>query len=166
MSQIHGMMMYPCSLNEEDHEKTWKQSDFYTEKDFMEEYRKHMVAMQHVAECAKIYILKNWESVKDWKDLNVIIRDNSGKDTEYFNHKKEERTRKGSKVWEEMLKRIEERDKEKHNPITSLTRVVLDTTDGDFSLTINGKDHLWINDESVIVIADFIEKTLSNGKTT
>jgi hypothetical protein len=158
------MMMYPCSMNEEEHEKTWKQSDFYTEKNFMEEYRKHMVAMQHTAECAKIYILKNWESVKDWKDLNVIIRDNSGKNTEYFNYKERERTGKASKSWEEMLRRLEKRDKKKHNPITSLTGVVLDTTDGDFSLTINGKDHLWIDDESVIVIADFIEKTLSDGK--
>jgi hypothetical protein len=48
--------------------------------------------------------------------------------------------------------------------IVSLTGVVLDPTDGDFSLTVNGKNHLWIDDESVIVIADYIEKSLKEDE--
>jgi D-tyrosyl-tRNA(Tyr) deacylase len=38
--------------------------------------------------------------------------------------------------------------------------VVLDPTDGDFSVTINGNEHWWIQDEAVIIIADYIEKQL------
>ena len=38
--------------------------------------------------------------------------------------------------------------------------MVLDPTDGDFSITINGKEHWWIQDEAVIIIADYIEKKL------
>jgi hypothetical protein len=33
-------------------------------------------------------------------------------------------------------------------------------TDGDFSVTINGNEHWWIQDEAVIIIADYIEKQL------
>jgi hypothetical protein len=41
--------------------------------------------------------------------------------------------------------------------------VILDPTDGDFSVTINGdKNHWWIHDEEVIVIANYIEETIKN----
>ena len=59
-----------------------------------------------------------------------------------------------------MLIKMEERRARKHNPIISLTDIVLDPSDGDFSLKINGNDHLWIDDESVVIIADYIEKKL------
>jgi hypothetical protein len=45
-----------------------------------------------------------------------------------------------------------------HNPIVELNDVVLDPTDGDFSVTINGKEHWWIEDSAIIKIADYIEK--------
>jgi hypothetical protein len=60
--------------------------------------------------------------------------------------------------WKKAIERMERKDKAKHNPIITLTDVVLDTIDGDFSLTINGKDHLWIDNDSIIDIANYIEK--------
>ena len=58
---------------------------------------------------------------------------------------------------------MERERKEKHNPVKSIDRVVLDPSDGDFSLTINGKEHWWIQDEAVIIIADYIENQLKSN---
>ena len=41
--------------------------------------------------------------------------------------------------------------------------MVLDPSDGDFSLTINGKEHWWIQDEAVIIIANYIENQLKSN---
>jgi len=111
----------------------------------------------------------------------VAIHDNTGTSTEYYNYVPNPRldlkpspNRGGtdaergikrprpvrSDVLDKMLRGLDARDKAKHNPIVSITRVVLDPTDGDFSLTINGKDHLWIDGEAIIVIADYIEQKL------
>ena len=46
----------------------------------------------------------------------------------------------------------------RQRPVESVTEPVLDPSDGDFSITINGRDHMWINDEAVVIIADYIEK--------
>jgi hypothetical protein len=58
---------------------------------------------------------------------------------------------------------MDQREKEKHNPILEFNEVVLDPTDGDFSITVNGDQaHWWIQDEAVILIADYIEKQLNS----
>ena len=48
----------------------------------------------------------------------------------------------------------------KHNPVLSLSEMVLDPTDEDFSITINGVDHNCIDDDSVIILADYAENWL------
>ena len=175
------MLMRPSAETEEGYEKMWKTSDFWTDKDFHELYDKWITASQHVIECAKIYCIKNWEKVNDWSGLNVIIRDNTGTSTEYYNYAPNPRldikpspNRGGSDaergikrprpvrsdVLDKMLRESDARDKAKHNPITSISGIVLDPTDGDFSLTINGRDHLWIDGEAIIEIADYIEQKL------
>ena len=161
MIQTFGMLMRPCSAIEAENETIWKSSEFYTEANFYSEYSKHIIAMQHIAECAKIYITKKWAEVSDWKYLNVVIQDNSGTKTEYFNYipRNKHTTTKSS-----VRERMEADRAKRHNPISTITDVVLDPTDGDFSLTINGKCHLWIDNESVIIIAAYIEKTLTLNK--
>ena len=54
----------------------------------------------------------------------------------------------------------DKKKKRNQNPVLTINNVVLDPTDGDFSITINGKEHWWIQDEAVIIIADYIEKRL------
>lgn len=160
---IYGMLMYPSSMNEADHDKVWQSSEFYTDKNFESEYRKHLIAMTHIVECAKIYVNKNWSLINDWSNLNVIITDNTGKSTKYYNHVPRESVGfdpKTLKRKRDIFDDLEKRRKKEHNPIKTLDGVVLDTSDGDFSLTINGKDHLWIDGSSVIVIANYIEKNL------
>lgn len=104
-------------------------------------------------------------------NLNVIVRDNSKKTTEYFNYIEGKRTKRrirgnknSSDVLDKIIDRIEKEDKEKHNPIKTISDIVLDSSDGDFSLKINGKNHNWISDDTVIMIADYIEKQLNKDK--
>jgi hypothetical protein len=163
--QILGEVFTPVFMTEDEFEKGYKESIFWTDKDFMSEYRKHIAAMSHVSECAKIYILKNWTKVKDWSELDVVIvHGPSGKMTEYYNYVPREinndhKIKEGA--YSNLLKEIDEENKLKHNPIREFNEVILDPTDGDFSVTVNGnEEHWWIQDEAVIIIADYIEQQL------
>jgi hypothetical protein len=44
--------------------------------------------------------------------------------------------------------------------VSTFDEAVYDWTDGDFSVTLNGKSYLWITSESIIEIADYIETKL------
>ena len=160
--QIIGQAFVPSFMSEEDFEACYRTSEFWTETNFYDSYRKHIVAMQHVSNCAKIYILKNYKQVEDWSGLNVIvIHGPTGKATEYYNYMPEDRMNiLGKDVMSKMFKHIDKKNQKKHNPVVTLTEVVLDPTDDDFSLTINGTEHWWIQDEAVIIIAEYIEKQL------
>jgi hypothetical protein len=121
-----------------------------------------------VAGCAKIYILNNYQRITDWTDLEVVIS-GKGKTFDYYNYK--ERKRRGrahhsedQKDFDNIFDRLDQENKLRHNPVTSVTDAVLDTSDGDFSITINGNEHWWLKDDEVIIIADFIEKTLNEPK--
>jgi len=167
MGQIPGELFTPVFSTTDEFSEGYKQSTFFVDKEFYREYRKHIAALSHTAACAKIFVLNNWEKITDWSKLNVSIRDNSGKTTEYYNYVPSDRKTWGkrgkSDAVQKLLKDMEFRRSKKHNPVNELFGVVLDPTDGDFSLTINKKDHLWIDDESVIIIADYIEKNLNTN---
>lgn len=175
MGQIHGEMFTSLYETVEDFENGWKRSVFYVEKDYMSEYRKHMAAMSHVAQFAKVFILKNWESVKDWSDLDIkIVGGARGRDAEpihYYKYvERPKRENKFSKLasppkedsaWSRITRRLDEERKAGENPVVSVSDVVLDPTDGDFSITINGTEYWWLLDEEVIVLADYVEKQLN-----
>jgi hypothetical protein len=177
----------PCFLTEEEFENAYKNSVFYVEGDYATEYRKHLAALDHIANLAKVYILKNWKSVTDWSDLDIeITHVPTGKVTEYYNHdralqrieerkaeaakRREARIAEGKKTPREVgtsiddfFLKYEEENRARHNPILEFTDVVLDPSDGDFSVTINGnEEHWWINNEEVIAIAEYIETKLKN----
>ena len=130
----------------------------------MSTYRNHLAALDIVASCAKVFVLKNFEKITDWSDLNVTVTHGpTSEETEYYNYveNRYSKRRKSSsmgKMWES----IEEDARKKHNPIQKIEGVVLDPTDGDFSLTINGKEHWWIGNEEIIIIANYIEEKLKS----
>jgi len=156
--KIHGLVFRPCSLDFQENEERMRTAIDFTEIDFLEKYNDSIVVGQIIAESAKIFICKNWESIKDWSDLEVEILDNSGEVTEYYNYKDEEGW--VGKIGNLIKSSLNKRNKERHNPATEVKDICLDPTDGDFSLTINGKEHWWIDNESVIIIADYIEQKL------
>lgn len=163
MSNIHGELFRSCFPTTEDFENSYKNSMFYVDKNYLQEYRKHMVAMDHIANMAKSYILNNWQKVEDWSDLDVKIRaGNTGMETHYYKYVDRGgwniRNEKVAEVFEQMRK--EEEDNQ--NLIRVFNEVVLDPTDGDFSVTINNTEHWWINDDAIITIADYIELQLNS----
>jgi hypothetical protein len=165
MNSIESEGFGPCFFTEEEFEKAYKGSEFYVEGDYMKEYVKHTVAMKHISNMAKSYILNNWKKVTDWTGLDLSITHGpSGATTEYYNyveHKQEDdfkKKHKGSETLASLSAKVDEYNRKRHNPIVELNDVVLDPTDGDFSVTINGKEHWWIEDSAIIKIADYIEK--------
>ena len=162
MNKPYGRAFRISSMTLESFEERVASSDYHTTSDFREKYEHHLGVMGVIALSAKLFLVKNWEQVKDWSGLNVLIEDNSGFSTAYYNHdlrRKRPEPQDGS-ITSKLFRRIDEGNAKRHNPITSITRVVLDTSDEDFSLTINGHDHLWISDESVIIIADYAERQI------
>ena len=158
---IHGSIMSPCFMTEEEFEEGYKESIFYVDKEFKDEYQKHLAAMGHIANIAKSYIHKNWKLVKDWSDLEVVvIHGPTGESTYYYAYKERIRRRDYVGVASEIFMKFDKEKKRKQNSVVIINEVVLDPTDGDFSVTINGKEHWWIQDEAVIIIADYIEKQL------
>lgn len=159
--EIHGKLFRSSFETTEETKEALQKSTLYVDNNFLEEYNRRIAEMQHIALCAKVYILDNYEKIKNWSKLDVEIRDNTGNITVYYNYiKKEFSKKKGRDAFDRIMQEIDTDNEKKHNPIVSLTDVVLDPTDEDFSLTINGKNHLWIDDQSVILIASYIEKEL------
>lgn len=163
---IQGSIFSPCFMTEEEFEDGYKKSIFYVDGDFKKEYENHIAAMGHIANIAKSYILKNWKSVKDWSDLEVVvIHGPTGKSTYYYSYKEKisRKNYQGSSA--DIFIKFDRDRKRKQNPVSTVDEVVLDPTDGDFSITINGEEHCWIQDEAVIIIADYIEKQLEKQKS-
>lgn len=160
--QLYGLVFLPSASNIEEYDKRIHSADYAVESDFRKVYQNHMAAMEIVAMSAKIYAVKNWEKVKDWSDLDISIVDNTGKETHYYKYV-ERNVKCYSKFAEERRNKINEENRNNQNPVATLMDVVLDTSDGDFSLMINGHHHLWIDDESVIVLADYIEKQITKS---
>jgi hypothetical protein len=151
-------------MSEEEFEKGYKESVFYVDKDFKKEYESHIAAMGHIANIAKTYILNNWTKVKDWSNLEVVVvHGPTGEATYYYSYK--ERIRKNDYSTDIFLK-FDKQKKRNQNPVKTIDEVILDPTDGDFSVTINGKEHWWIQDEAIIIIADYIEKQIKSQDNT
>lgn len=135
----------------------------YKQEDLYISYIRKQQEMDYIARCARIYILENWEKVDDWSELNIVITDIDGNETEFYNYetriKHEFSEEAGSRV-KEIFDRIDKEKREKHNPVESFDNVVLDPVDGDFSVTINGQDFLWLSDREIMKITGYIEYKL------
>jgi len=173
-------MLRRVFLEEGEYKKHWQSSVFWVESDYMKEYHKYQEAMHHIAEFAKMFIIENYEKVEDWSELDIKLRHGlDGTKVEFYNHYKKpippkEPTEKMKKFMTLVSKEVpkksdfvtkwkeeyEEEMKAKHNPIVTFDEAVLDTSDGDFSVKINGQDFYWIDDWPIIQIADYIEEQL------
>ena len=151
-----GVNFSPCFTTVEDYESAYRSSEHWTETDFTRRYRRAIVALDDISSAAKIYILKNWTKVKDWRDLEVeITAGNTGVTTSFYSYKEPKEMGR-----EKIFQNYYESRKAGHNPAIDVSDVVLDPTDGDFSITINGTEYLWIDQESIIIIASYIEKQI------
>lgn len=152
-------MLVDLSKNENEILESIRNSEKYKSGNFQMVYITAFAEIKRVIEAAKIYVLDNYQKVEDYSDLHLMIRCANHSKTCYFGKKsKTDFPRSGSKVMARILKEIDDETIE----ITSLDKSVYDWTDGDFSVVINGVDYNWIDDNSIVDIADYIEKRLSN----
>jgi hypothetical protein len=149
----------PCFMTEEEYEKGYKESVFYVSGEYRKSYLSHLSGMSHIANIAKSYILNNWRLINDWSDLEVVVTHGPTGDKGYYYSYKDKVKKRAGKAGS-LFYDYEKKRKRNQNPVVSIDEVVLDPTDGDFSITINGKEYWWIDDDAVIIIADFIEKQI------
>ena len=123
-------------------------------KNFEKEYGEISYNARLVAHDAKKYIVANWEKVKDWSKLSILMR----------NGNTESNTNKKEKEFYLPYALSFGNHKREANPILDVTKISLDDIDGDFSITINNELWLWIPDKCVVVLADYVEKQLNEQK--
>ena len=110
-------------------------------------------------ECAKIYILDNYNKIEDYSDLSLTLRCANHENVVYFGKKMELKTKKRIKIFDEIMEDLNNRTIK----IISFDSVVWDWSDGDFSVTLNGVDYNWIDSRSIIDIAEYIEERLKKN---
>ena len=121
----------------EDHKKRSESSQFFVKSNFLEIYESAVSTISSVVNAAKIYIIENHHLITNWSGLLISIRYMDPVERAYT-----------VKYYDAT------------NLIETLDDIVLDTIDGDFSIRVNGLDLLWINNESVVEIAHYIEQQL------
>jgi hypothetical protein len=126
--------MKKCHENIDDFINYYEKTDHFIDDKFFLQYVENLQKMDFLVDCAKIYIYKNYEKIKDWSELTVYIRSKNNGNVSFSNID-----------WIDI--------EDIYNPVSSITDVVIDTSDGDFSLTINDVIYTQINDESIITIA-------------
>lgn len=141
-----------------------KSFDEYTSSNFYDLYATKYQKVWELVESAKIYIVENWQKIEDWSELEFILDCvNHPHAIEFYNYDKHDHsifTSDDSDV-NKIYKNVNDRLKKKHNPVKSIDNVILDPTNGDFSITVNGTDYNWIGEEPIIEMAHYIELKLN-----
>jgi hypothetical protein len=161
MDNITGPVFKPCFSSVKEFKTSCESTVVSATKDFRNEYAKHIEALSIIADCGKIYILENYKKINDWTDLDLHIKSGTkqatGK-THFYKHDEIKINKKGSmEQTDDVFIKMNETSRLGENPIKTLTNVILDPSDGDFSLTINDLEFWWICDDSIITIAHYIE---------
>ena len=134
-----------------------RESRKYKEGNFEIRYIEFVAETRSIVEAAKVYIIDNYKKVNDYKTLHLMLRCVNHEGTQYFGTKS-----KRGKSRSEVLNKIIDEINEKTIEIKKFDAAVYDWTDGDFSVTFNGVNYNWIDDNSIIDIASHIERKLDN----
>jgi hypothetical protein len=151
-------MLVDISKGEEEVLSLIRGGQKYKEGDFETRYVEFSTEVRSVIEAAKIYILDNYEKVKDYKTLHLMMRCANHEGTQYFGTKSK-RNGGQSKIFNKLIKELNDKTIE----IKTFDKAVYDWTDGDFSVVFNGVSYNWIDGSSIIDIASHIERKLDNG---
>lgn len=148
-------MFRPVFMTEEEMEKAIPEEYF---GNFGKKVMDYKAKISMVEEAAKVYILRNWQKIDDWTDFRGrLVSGASSKSQYYYNHTPRKCEGSVLKMWEQSLR-------EDHYPLREVNEVVLDPTDGDFSVTVNGdEEFMWLQ-EGIIELASYIEKQLKDKK--
>ena len=152
------MLVNVTAISKEEKIKLLKETSEFQDKKFWKNYRQKLSDINSIVEAAKIYILENYTKVTDWSELVTKIYGYSDV-TKYY------RPDRSEKVQEYLARAGRNRKDDSHEIVNTITKVVYDWTDGDFSLNINDKCYQWLdhhNPHSVIDIAAYIEHCLEH----
>lgn len=137
-----------------------KNKQSYKDANWYDNYYHHLSMAGDVAHSAKIYVLEHYHLIDDWSDLQLKLYHNKGI-TKLGLYKKSERKEKSNlKKSKNYLSNLFEGMNDNRLPFVKLEKAVYDWSDTDFSITVDGNEYLWISDDSVIKIADYIERKL------
>jgi hypothetical protein len=145
-------------MTEEEMEKAIPEEYF---GNFGEKVAEFKAKISMVEEAAKVYILRNWEKIGDWTGFcGTLVSGANSKSQYYYNYIEKPISESDSDVW----KMWEQSLREDHYPLREVNEVVLDPTDGDFSVTVNGDEEFMWLEEGIIELASYIEKQLKDKK--
>jgi hypothetical protein len=126
-------------------------------RNFESEYIRINEERWELIEAAKIYILANFKKIENYSDLSLNLKCVNYKGTTYFGKKEMAETYNVTPgMISDFLKEIDEKTIE----ILLFDEAIHDQSDGDFSVVFNCISYNWIDNESIIDIASYIEKNL------
>jgi hypothetical protein len=135
-----------------------RESRKYKEGNFEIRYIEFVAETRSIVEAAKMYIIDNYKKVNDYKTLHLMLRCVNHEGTQYFGTKSKKKGGQ-SEIFNKLINELNDKTIE----IKTFDEAVYDWTDGDFSVTLNGVNYNWIDDNSIIDIASHIERKLDNG---
>lgn len=119
----------------------------------LEKYYDAVGEVTKIVDQAKRDIIKYQDKITDWSNLEILLNGHNGIE-DNLDKSSVSQTWYGPNDFT-MASFKTEREK------VETIEFVLDESDYDFSVTINGKIWFWINSESVITIWDYIEKRIN-----
>lgn len=127
----------------------------YSELNFQDNNSKIWVAHNSLISAAKIYIVDNYKSIDDYSELDLILTSGATGKRFYLGPKRNRNVSRSNELTR-ILKDLDDQT----IVIEKFEEAIYDWTDGDFSVVFNGVSYNWIDDDSVISIASYIEKKL------
>jgi hypothetical protein len=154
-------MLVDLSKSEQEVMDSIRKMESYKSESFMRDMFDLKGKQNRLISAAKVYVLDNYQKVDDWSGLSLELYHNKSEGGgKWFGPKREKsKTRNGKRS--DVIDKIFEDIDAAITQIETLNDCVYDWTDGDFSLTINGIDYLWIDGVSVISIAQYIQDFLN-----
>jgi hypothetical protein len=135
-----------------------RESEKYKAGDFQMKYVELSAGLRRLVDATKVYILDNYQKVEDYSELHLMLRAANHDKTCYFGQKR--KLGEDQKISPTFRKIMEEVDAQTIE-IKTFDKAVFDWTDGDFSVVFNGVNYNWIDSNSIVDIAAYIEKKLT-----
>ena len=155
-------MLVDLSKSEQEVLDNLRATEKYKSGEFRKNYIQFSAEVRRTIEAAKIYILDNYQKIEDYSDLSLILRCANHEGTKYFGKKRIKRRGKKNGKNTILSDLIEDMEREKIE-ISKFDSAVYDWSDGDFSVVFNGISYNWIDGESIIDIASYIESRLKEN---
>jgi ssDNA-binding replication factor A large subunit len=156
-------MLVDLSKSEQEVLDSIRNTEKYKSGEFRKKYLQFSSELRGIIEASKIYILDNYKKIDDYSELSLILRCVNHDGTKYFGKKGIKRRKKKNGENTILSDLLAEMERERIE-ISNFDSAVYDWSDGDFSVVFNGVPYNWIDGESIIDIASYIENNIKKIK--